>query len=316
MTPDNGQPLEQRLDGFVDGLLDPPARAAFEQRLAADSALRAELERQRVVDASLRRLFPVPDAGRVAELLRLSQARSAAERESGMAGRERGPEAGEPAGSREAPAMPELREDASGSTAAETPLTLPSPRGRGEGRARRRLILYASAAAVLLMFATWVGRVWLFPPDPLPGGYTFKPMDPETAIAKIKRDQYQPDTICTDEQQFAGYAWGKTGQGLAVREPLPDGVRIVGWSMYPVLSEKTAILIAQIGNRYEFVIMDRVANDRAIGEALADGPWKARRETVGNILLYQLTTADEPALKDAFYDPKRDEDWYRKGMVW
>lgn len=50
------------LDAYVDGRLDAAARGAFEARLAAEAPLRAELDRQGQVDASLRRLFVAPAA--------------------------------------------------------------------------------------------------------------------------------------------------------------------------------------------------------------------------------------------------------------
>jgi hypothetical protein len=37
---------------------------------------------------------------------------------------------------------------------------------------------------------------------------------------------------------------------------------------------------------------------------------------VGNLLLYEVTPLDEPKLLKLFFDPKKDEAWYRAGMIW
>ncbi len=51
-----------QLDGWLDGQLDPDHAAEFERRLAAEPELRAEADRQRAVDATLRRAFEPPAA--------------------------------------------------------------------------------------------------------------------------------------------------------------------------------------------------------------------------------------------------------------
>jgi hypothetical protein len=55
-APDPGSAL----DAYVDGVMPPAERAAFERRLAADPALAAGLAAQRRMDRSLRGLFVVP----------------------------------------------------------------------------------------------------------------------------------------------------------------------------------------------------------------------------------------------------------------
>jgi hypothetical protein len=50
------------LDAYVDGTLGPAARAEFERKLTASPLLRAELELQRRIDGSLRRML-TPDSG-------------------------------------------------------------------------------------------------------------------------------------------------------------------------------------------------------------------------------------------------------------
>jgi hypothetical protein len=50
------------LDAYCDARLNAAERAAFEARLASEPRLRAELDQQRAIDASLRRMFAGPAA--------------------------------------------------------------------------------------------------------------------------------------------------------------------------------------------------------------------------------------------------------------
>lgn len=55
------QQVPSRLDLYLDGLLDPQEAAAFEQAMASDPALAAQVELQRRIDASLSRAFAYPE---------------------------------------------------------------------------------------------------------------------------------------------------------------------------------------------------------------------------------------------------------------
>lgn len=50
-------PMNTQLEAYIDGVLNTADRAAFEARLKSDPALRAEVELQTSIDASLSRLF-------------------------------------------------------------------------------------------------------------------------------------------------------------------------------------------------------------------------------------------------------------------
>jgi hypothetical protein len=55
-------PAPEALDAYLDGLLEGADLEAFEAAMAADPALRAEVELQRRIDAALRRHFALPEA--------------------------------------------------------------------------------------------------------------------------------------------------------------------------------------------------------------------------------------------------------------
>src|SRR5687767_6248359 len=61
--------LVAQLEAYLDGLLPPQERGAFEQRIADDAELRDALEQQRKVEHSLRRLISSPSASVVASMV-------------------------------------------------------------------------------------------------------------------------------------------------------------------------------------------------------------------------------------------------------
>ena len=67
----------ERIDRYLDGQLDAGARASFEAALARDSSLRAEVELQRRIDASLAAGVPRGDPDAVLERARQTRARRA-----------------------------------------------------------------------------------------------------------------------------------------------------------------------------------------------------------------------------------------------
>lgn len=56
---------DEHLDAYLDGLLTPTERAAFEQELAQNAAMRAALDRQHRIDEALRALYAAPAAAAV-----------------------------------------------------------------------------------------------------------------------------------------------------------------------------------------------------------------------------------------------------------
>ena len=62
MTFDSQPITEQELDAYLDGLLEPAAREAFEQRLRADPKLEREVQQFAELDKSVKRAFPPEQA--------------------------------------------------------------------------------------------------------------------------------------------------------------------------------------------------------------------------------------------------------------
>lgn len=69
---------DAHIDQYLDGLMTNAERAAFEARLEEDASLRAQVEQQRQIDASLKRMFaPATPAGNVDALLEKASADAA-----------------------------------------------------------------------------------------------------------------------------------------------------------------------------------------------------------------------------------------------
>jgi hypothetical protein len=281
----NGRQLDERLDAYVDGALDPRERAEFERRLGGDAALRAEIQRQRAIDEALFRLFPLPSADRAGSILH--------------AARQRGEIA--------VPELPEADESTSA-----------APQGiRPRRPFFRRISTYAYAATILLLAGGgWWVKTVLFPPyeigsdQPLP----FVKIEPAAAIQRIERENYEPDVVCKDDQQFAALTWKYTKQGLLLPQPLPAGVEVVGWSLaQTILSRQTLVLMTKVDGQWVYVIIDTKHNDRPL---TSPPGYRLFRGEVGNLFLYEVTPLDEPKLLKLFFDPKKDEAWYRAGMIW
>lgn len=278
MSQDNGRQLDDRLDAYLDGLLDPASRAEFEQRLASNPALRSELQRQRAIDEAIQNLYPVPAAQRAAAILEAARTRAVARAE------------------------------------CDDPAAAPALRVRRVSRAVGWMAV--AAGLVLLVGGWWVYRS-LNPPGDLATGPTvvFSPMEPAAAIAKIEREKHEPDIVCDDDQQFAALAWLKTGQGLLLKTPIPPDLRIVGWSMKTVMSWKTLVLMVQSGDQWVYVLVDNISNDRSISMP-AGSAYRVHRGQVGQVVLYEISPTDKPVVLDHFYDPQRDEAWYKAGVRW
>lgn len=58
---DGHEPIQQQIERYLDGMLSPDEARAFEEAIAADDALHAEVELQARIDESLARTFKLPE---------------------------------------------------------------------------------------------------------------------------------------------------------------------------------------------------------------------------------------------------------------
>jgi hypothetical protein len=247
------------LDEYFDGVLTGEDLAAFERALAASPELRAALEAQRSIDASLARLFH--RSGPVA-----------------LPGQADPPTV----------APPMLRLTGEGG-----PGAAPAATGAAAtvGRLSRPISGWWAAAAVMVfgvlagLYVTGVINVdrWRAGPSLIAADAVYK--------RKVEND-FRPDWVCANDEQFIANTKSMFDEPLLVQST--DGVEVVGWSYYePVLSSKTAILLAKVDGKEVIVVMDRKENDRKLRLPASSG-LHDYKQVIGNVVMHEVSPFDRP----------------------
>lgn len=272
------------LDAWLDGRLDPAARAAFEDRLKADPALREQVELQKQIDQSLRRSLAAPSADRVLGAIR------------------HGGEAG-----------------AQGETGTGR---MPMPQGEAEpgrtiklqARPRNAGNLRALALAAALVVAA-VGLGWfngLF--DGLMGG-SARPVQ-ELTFASIY-DQtlgtgFQPNWVCENDEQFAGSIWGRLGQGLLLATT-PPNIEMLGLKYANLLTEDSSLLLCYVDRKPVVLLLERISAARDLPEP-KDGRLRVFRRDVGQLAVWEITPLAQATVLPLLIDPRRPREFYEEGL--
>lgn len=264
----------QDLDRYLDGALDEAAGAKFQRALEADPELHREVERQTLLDASLKRLYPTPNVDPILEALANGR----------TSGSEAGPVPLVPAGGES------LR-----------------PRSRfGVTGKNARL---AVAASVLLV----LGGVWAFRTfsDRGPGGYQ---VEAWRAIDTVYRDEvrrgFKPEWVCKDDREFATAFYRRFGQGLLL-SALPSRLQVVGMAYCNTMSPQTVEVLTRVDGREVVVFVDTVAKSPSPPQRSDPSGLRMHERQIGGLILYELTPHDEPSVLSYFYEPQMPEEWKR-----
>lgn len=249
------------LDAYLDGMLSGDQLARFERALAADSALRAEVDSQRSINNALVKMFDAP---------------------AGFKLRNRTPGAGTVTIEAPKPA-PALK---LGGTPADAPpaRTVTVPRGIRP--------FWAAAAAIVLVGGAAMYYTGVIDPAAwLTGGQKF--VAAADVYERKVRTGFNPDWVCETDEQFLQNTTDMFGKALLVRST--QDVKVVGWSYYePVLSEITAILLTTVDDQKVIVVMDKLANDHTLKPPPASSGLKQFRQEFGGVVMYELTPFDKP----------------------
>lgn len=283
-----GADPRELLDAYLDGMLEGDELARFESALQADAELRAEVDAQRSINASLSRLF------HRAESLTLRM------------------DPNEHAARTDAPATIAPPATSSPPTASVTPPAAPAPpssttpptlklAGGGEASARgerkrgvmaRPISPWYGIAAVLVFSvmaglyiagvidpAEWFGR-------PAPGL-----ISPEVVYKRKVETGFMPDHVCTTDEEFVKYTEDLLGERLLI--PNTDSVQVVGWSSYePVFSAGTLILMAKVDGEEVLVVMDHAKNDRSLKLSKSSG-LTDHSKVFGKVVMHEITPLGE-----------------------
>ena len=255
------------LDAYVDGLMSPAERDAFERRLAVDPALSEGLATQRRLDRSLCGLFAVPP------FIGLPT--------NGHPTPDSGPGGAGSNGAAKATAT-------AAAAAATVPSVLPY-----------NLILGA-LAAIIVSCVSWLAYTAFADPR-----RSFEDVYKDPVVARAipsscgggdPHDTPAGETACT---RMLG--------GLATMRKLPAGVEIIGIGVEAVLSKQTLVMRAKVDGRDVVVFADTPRNvDASAAKSKVGrraGGLNVFLRQGNGLLLYEISPFDTPRLLDLYDFP-------------
>lgn len=162
------------------------------------------------------------------------------------------------------------------------------------------------AIAALLAFAA--GGIWyswtLVRPTPLEDVYAPQPWRSFSMVYDhMRRNGFQPDWVCRSERQFEA-AFSRRFRQPLLLAALPAGVSAGGISYSHTLSESTVTVLGNVDNEPILVFVDRLSADQLPPPPVPEGLNLFRRE-IDDLVLYELTPHDHPAVLPYFYNPSK-----------
>jgi len=316
-------PHHPDLDRYLDGLLEGAEKEAFERALAHDAELRAAVERDRAVQASLERLFaPGANAEAEAEADAASRilARAIDQDRDGRRGGG-GSTIADNGALDAARASVDATGDAFPTDRADKPPSRPaSSESRSPGRALRfpalRQLALAASMALGLLGAYLIWDFFQPPIDP----YHRPPQTLAEFYTSAVNADMEPDWICETDRQFVTTFWQRLGHGARLAENLPDGLVALGISYPNTISPKTVALLAEYQGEPIVIYVDRLSAVRGNGEkdeAADREPWRIdpdselrqyRREAPPLIFI-EVSRLDQPHMLEHLEPAEMPEAW-------
>ena len=263
--PDRPEPVE-RVEAYLDGLLSGADRAAFARDAALDPALQAEVDRQRLIDASLKRLFS-PPAG--AETI----ARFSGTSSPGANG--------------------------------VAPLKLASAAAPPRKRKPIRAWPIAAAIMIGLTISWWLsGRNPAQDPNDYedPGPVVGGPS--QRALVDVYNEQvkagFKPDWECRDRPRFVRTLEHRFGVPLVAEAPA--GVSVWGLSYRTALSRSSVLLLARVDRENIIVFADRRTSSPDPPEPPPASGLHLHKREIRNVVLYELSRGTRPRILPLFRD--------------
>lgn len=162
-------------------------------------------------------------------------------------------------------------------------------------------MLLAAACVALVVLAGWQVRLFFSKPERI-DPYARQPWRDFAAVFQDEMTgDFKPAWTCEDDATFARFVEERFGQP-AVLGMLPAGTVALGWSYANTLSENTAYLLGTVGEARVLVFVDRLDRDAQRSAARCNGVHVHRRE-LGALVLYEVSTLDQPYFLDKFRIP-------------
>lgn len=165
----------------------------------------------------------------------------------------------------------------------------------------RRMLLAACAGLVVIGAASVV--FLRQPAAPTQTGFMPRKVafaEPAQVYRDLEAAGFKPDWVCADEAQFAEYTMGQFEESFLMRPE--DGVALIGWVKVPVFSSYTGEMMADVNGQKAILIVDRVNDDRTLEDPSGEGLHLFRR-TLGNLVMYEITPGESPALLPLAHQP-------------
>jgi hypothetical protein len=261
------RPQFGELESYLDGQLTGEMRARFEDEIARDPSLRAEIARQRTIDESLNRAFAV--TGSAESILGSLIATSPAAH----------------AGNGRAHATQPAAQRAAGARWIRPRLAIAAA------------IVFLVCGPVALYFA-WDSFREATAPTIVVNPKKVQPLD--TLYKQEVKDGFNCDWQCKTNNEFGAYFASTFGEPLMMKDP-PQQVAPVGLKYAGGITPNTISYMARVNDQPVMVFTDKQVADK--GQALSDPNLHIFKRTIGPLVLYEVTPLDEPKLLDLFYKP-------------
>ena len=271
---DKKKQIAKWVNAHADGLLTPEQQAQFDRALATNAYLRNEVAKQARIDESLKRRFAAPSAD---EVLRRALG--------------------------------------------ENQTAAPAKKAKKAPKAPRRdwspMAKYASLAAAVLLMAGAGSWYWLYQPDiggqtPVARSSGAPPVGPQSRDLKGVYDEtvasgFTPKWVCKTDKQFFLTTYNRFGRGLLLAG-LPPDIKALGWSYGVAISPKTAYLLADVRGHKVVVFIDEATYDGK-QRSPADCSLYMHYRRIDDLILYEISDLDQPAMLEYFYSKDIPEEW-------
>jgi hypothetical protein len=258
----------RQLDAYLDGTMAERDRHAFERMMAMDRELKQAVHRQKSIDQSLRRMFPVSSSATVEAVLQQAQQES----------------------------------HAASQTVTSKPSAKTAPPPEKHVNWRRRL---AVAAALLGgAYGIWSTYSFYFPPKPTfmaEQGGGIEPLKFDEYYTGKVKSGYQPYWVCENDAQFADTFRQRFGQALQMRS-LPSNITCAGLDYCFTISELTTAVMLNIDDQKVVVLVDK-ADVAPRCRTHSDPNLRVFEATIGNLKLVEVSPFEAPKALDLFYNP-------------
>jgi hypothetical protein len=263
-NPDNDFRSADRLEAYLDGLLDDAQAARFAKELRNDPALARQAELQSRIDGALGRLFHVETPSREAVAAALASALNPSQSTAHAA---------------DVAPLPATRSHAS----------LPAQRSQTPTGRPYRIALAAAALAA----AAAIG--WLLT-APWGGAGREQPLFAARPLVEIYRDAvahgFEPTYECKEPERFASTFNDRQRVPLRLLTP-PAGTRMLGLAYVGGLSRQTTAMLCLVDGKQVMVFVDRAEADKRIAQDNSDGKLHVFREERNGLVYYEVTPFEE-----------------------